>query len=205
MNNLEKLSTNLQEKFEISDYIITSIGFFEDTVYFSARREKISYDIMISDEIIDFIPCEENESILKLYNLVEPRNLVKSYLNHHDFKIVKFGTLVEEYQMQQIPGFYFQINENSNNIQIKIYPGDYAIPILLEEEPTIPELSRAEFFGSFDDSEIKEFTDQYLEIPQDKNRNINSLKKPKKVGRNEPCTCGSGMKYKKCCGNIIKK
>ena len=22
----------------------------------------------------------------------------------------------------------------------------------------------------------------------------------KKIGRNEPCQCGSGMKYKKCCG-----
>jgi len=22
----------------------------------------------------------------------------------------------------------------------------------------------------------------------------------KKVGRNEPCSCGSGKKYKKCCG-----
>nr|WP_245203734.1 SEC-C metal-binding domain-containing protein [Ammoniphilus resinae] len=21
-----------------------------------------------------------------------------------------------------------------------------------------------------------------------------------KVGRNDPCTCGSGKKYKKCCG-----
>ena len=24
--------------------------------------------------------------------------------------------------------------------------------------------------------------------------------KEKKVGRNEPCPCGSGKKYKKCCG-----
>jgi hypothetical protein len=23
-----------------------------------------------------------------------------------------------------------------------------------------------------------------------------------KIGRNEPCSCGSGMKYKKCCGSI---
>ncbi|MGY9063023.1 MAG: SEC-C metal-binding domain-containing protein [Rhodospirillales bacterium] len=23
----------------------------------------------------------------------------------------------------------------------------------------------------------------------------------KKVGRNEPCICGSGRKYKRCCGN----
>jgi len=26
--------------------------------------------------------------------------------------------------------------------------------------------------------------------------------KSNKVGRNDPCTCGSGKKYKKCCGNI---
>ncbi|HCS75454.1 MAG TPA: hypothetical protein DIW17_16465 [Clostridiales bacterium] len=24
--------------------------------------------------------------------------------------------------------------------------------------------------------------------------------KPVKIGRNEPCPCGSGKKYKKCCG-----
>lgn len=24
----------------------------------------------------------------------------------------------------------------------------------------------------------------------------------KKVGRNDPCPCGSGKKYKKCCGNV---
>jgi len=45
--------------------------------------------------------------------------------------------------------------------------------------------------------------DQDLEIPQDKNRNFIPLRKPKKVGRNEPCPCGSGMKYKKCCGKLI--
>ncbi len=26
------------------------------------------------------------------------------------------------------------------------------------------------------------------------------VEKPRKVGRNEPCPCGSGKKYKKCCG-----
>lgn len=29
---------------------------------------------------------------------------------------------------------------------------------------------------------------------------IESATKPKKVGRNDPCPCGSGKKYKKCCG-----
>ena len=31
-------------------------------------------------------------------------------------------------------------------------------------------------------------------------KEINSIPKEKKVGRNDPCPCGSGKKYKKCCG-----
>lgn len=27
-----------------------------------------------------------------------------------------------------------------------------------------------------------------------------TVHKPKKIGRNDPCPCGSGKKYKKCCG-----
>lgn len=26
------------------------------------------------------------------------------------------------------------------------------------------------------------------------------VRNPAKVGRNDPCPCGSGLKYKKCCG-----
>lgn len=31
-------------------------------------------------------------------------------------------------------------------------------------------------------------------------RQANTLIKPAKIGRNDPCPCGSGQKYKKCCG-----
>lgn len=33
------------------------------------------------------------------------------------------------------------------------------------------------------------------------NSNLGNLPKKKKIGRNEPCPCGSGKKYKKCCIN----
>ena len=49
-----------------------------------------------------------------------------------------------------------------------------------------------------------------IELQRDKPEDITDLEillnwpKPretqKKVGRNEPCPCGSGKKYKKCCG-----
>ena len=37
----------------------------------------------------------------------------------------------------------------------------------------------------FSEEELKKFT---------------TIRKPKKIGRNDPCPCGSGKKYKKCCG-----
>ena len=37
--------------------------------------------------------------------------------------------------------------------------------------------------------------------PTSKGSNKAAVAAGKKVGRNEPCPCGSGKKYKKCCGN----
>ncbi len=31
-------------------------------------------------------------------------------------------------------------------------------------------------------------------------KKMNTIVKPKKIGRNDPCPCGSGKKYKQCCG-----
>jgi SWIM/SEC-C metal-binding protein len=50
-----------------------------------------------------------------------------------------------------------------------------------------------------------------IELEPDKPEDINDLElllnppktviAEKKIGRNEPCPCGSGKKYKKCCGD----
>ena len=37
------------------------------------------------------------------------------------------------------------------------------------------------------------------EIKKEYNK-TRTIVKPKKIGRNDPCPCGSGKKYKKCCG-----
>jgi hypothetical protein len=31
-------------------------------------------------------------------------------------------------------------------------------------------------------------------------KDSHTIRKPKKIGRNDPCPCGSGKKYKQCCG-----
>lgn len=51
------------------------------------------------------------------------------------------------------------------------------------------------FFGT---SELRQYNDRVTQfVPPD---NVNAKTKPKKIGRNELCPCGSGKKYKKCHG-----
>jgi len=37
-------------------------------------------------------------------------------------------------------------------------------------------------------------------VPEGENVGNTPVRKKNKVGRNDPCPCGSGKKYKKCCG-----
>lgn len=41
---------------------------------------------------------------------------------------------------------------------------------------------------------------QLLEVETGRRMFYNEDGRPAKVGRNDPCPCGSGKKYKKCCG-----
>ena len=44
------------------------------------------------------------------------------------------------------------------------------------------------------------FSEEELKALYKEQRDSGTVRKPKKIGRNDPCLCGSGKKYKKCCG-----
>ena len=48
--------------------------------------------------------------------------------------------------------------------------------------------------------ERKEVSKNKITNDNDDTKAINKPKKAKKVGRNDQCPCGSGKKYKQCCG-----
>ena len=48
---------------------------------------------------------------------------------------------------------------------------------------------------------------KFVETPKEESQQIENNKSKfkeisKKISRNEPCPCGSGKKYKKCCGSL---
>ena len=49
---------------------------------------------------------------------------------------------------------------------------------------------------------LKVVTEQRQEKEEKKQSMIEQIKSRKKIGRNEPCSCGSGKKFKHCCGAL---
>lgn len=76
---------------------------------------------------------------------------------------------------------------------LKEEPHDaYAIDGFAKSLAENEELEKADHLMGFDDDMLGD----YDFMPQE------PIVKDKKVYPNDPCTCGSGKKYKKCCGKV---
>jgi len=84
---------------------------------------------------------------------------------------------------------YMMFQDMMNAVEIEIISGIFKIHIINDEEAN--KLLQQEKFKvtSYQGGELGP------KVNRPKESNPNS-----KVGRNDPCTCGSGKKYKKCCG-----
>ena len=52
-----------------------------------------------------------------------------------------------------------------------------------------------------ENSRFKKLDDRWYYVDGEVDRAPNkTVASPKKIGRNEPCSCGSGKKFKRCCG-----
>ena len=92
----------------------------------------------------------------------------------------------------------------------KIYDGKKTVKVGTEKNPaivTVPTKERAKELESVFEQNGWKYK---IELEPDKPEDITDLEillnppktvlAEKKVGRNEPCPCGSAKKYKKCCG-----
>jgi SWIM/SEC-C metal-binding protein len=93
----------------------------------------------------------------------------------------------------------------------KIFDGKKSPKLGSKTNPAVVNVQTEERFNEVVSIFEKNGWKYTIELEPDKPEDITALErllsppKPKiaekKVGRNEPCPCGSGNKYKKCCGN----
>jgi SEC-C motif len=60
--------------------------------------------------------------------------------------------------------------------------------------------TREWFLKGYTPNELVQVEKRYLQPSPIQKNNVVDIQSRRKIGRNEPCPCGSGKKYKKCCG-----
>ena len=77
-------------------------------------------------------------------------------------------------------------------------PNNSARNLKMTESNTIALLIKG-IDNQFFQGMLKSFEEELKKFYKEQKEST-TIRKPKKIGRNDPCPCGSGKKYKKCCG-----
>lgn len=175
-----------------------------------ANGEELGYDYVIDGDMLCNIDVEDTEKILKLqeeckndYYKFDKKSLIKAGKidfveeNKQGAKLEKvLGELFvidKNILKEEMDGFIVAIkNEVEKSEAIDIFLQAYEIQS--EEERNIFVYELELFAKSIRKWSLRGYTED--EIQKANARVVNEVK----IGRNDPCICGSGKKYKKCCG-----
>ena len=157
-----------------------------------------------TEMVVEYVKTKGEKVFWEEYSKIETEIYKKLLSNHKDIKKTSVTKLSKEFNsaVEFIVGFVDGINESLKN--------PYTLEELEEDTEIVLEIdleklyfnmldAKAEYLyklpqweGIFSDEKRKEIQRQYKDSKTVRNEN--------KIGRNDPCPCGSGKKYKKCCG-----
>ena len=155
-------------------------------------------------ELIDNQTEDTFESFWKEYSETETK-LYAHILEHHTEHLTgTVAELVETFDCNKtiFVGFLDGINSSLNQeIDLETVTDDTAIDLDIDFEKLFFNMLKAEadylFILTQWEGVLSE--EKRIEIVKDFKRS-KTVHVEKKPGRNDPCPCGSGKKYKKCCG-----
>ena len=150
---------------------------------------------------------EQLKSLWDAYFLVE-KGVYEKLLSDPDTEVK--GTvreLAEKYNMDVMTmvGFLDGINDSLKEANpIETMEEDTEVSLAFDKEKLYKNMvdARADWLY-----ELPQWNDIYDEETRKRlfleQRKSGTIRKEKKIGRNDPCPCGSGKKYKKCCGRNV--
>lgn len=154
--------------------------------------------------VVNYVRTKGEAAFWEEYSKVET-NIYRDLLaNHKESKKFVIADLAKEYNTSEefIMGFVDGINDSLNNqydLEKVEKDSELVFDINLEKLYFNMLDAKAEYLyelpqwdGIFSEEKRKEIQKNYRDSKIVRNEN--------KVGRNDACPCGSGKKYKKCCG-----
>ena len=157
-----------------------------------------------TDMVVDYVKTKREAAFWAEYSKLE-KNIYKDLLaKHKEVKKTTIAELANEYgtTVEFIMGFVDGINDSlKQSYDLENFEEDSELVFDIDLEKLYFNMldAKADYLfnlpqwdGIFSEEKRKEIQKDYRESKIVRNEN--------KVGRNDPCPCGSGKKYKKCCG-----
>ena len=112
--------------------------------------------------------------------------------------------LAEKYGQEVLTmvGFLDGINESLKEPNpIETMDEDTEVSLAFDKEKLYKNMVAAKADWLYELPQWKEiYSEEELKKMYKEQKESGTIRKEKKIGRNDPCPCGSGKKYKKCCG-----
>ena len=112
--------------------------------------------------------------------------------------------LAEKYgqEVMTMVGFLDGINESlKEENPIETMDEDTRVSLALDKEKIYKNMVAAKADWLYGLPQWKEiYSEEELKRMYKEQKESTTIRREKKIGRNDPCPCGSGKKYKKCCG-----
>ena len=157
-----------------------------------------------TEMVVEYVKTKGERAFWQEYGKIETA-IYKDFLsNHKEVKKTSIADLSKEYDstVEFIMGFVDGINESlKNSYELEQIEETTELVLDLDLEKLYFNMldAKAEYLytlpqwdGIFSEEKREEIKKEYKESKIVRNEN--------KIGRNDPCPCGSGKKYKKCCG-----
>ncbi len=157
-----------------------------------------------TDMVIDYVKHKGEDAFWKEYSSIEEKVYTKILASHKNVMTSSINEIAKEFDTtpEFIMGFVDGINESLEEpVDIENIDGDTKIEFKIDFEKLYFNMldAKADYLynlpqweGIFSPEKRKEIQRAWRDSKTIVNNN--------KIGRNDPCPCGSGKKYKKCCG-----
>ncbi len=158
-------------------------------------------------DLIEGQTDETFEAFWKEYSETETKIYAHILENKDTHLAGKFGELVEKFEADPVifMGFLDGIQTSLNNpFELEKIDENSDIDLDIDFEKLFFNMlkAEAEYLYTLPQWEDVLSEERILEIIKEFKRS-KTVHKEKEPGRNDPCPCGSGKKYKKCCGKDL--
>jgi len=154
--------------------------------------------------VVEYVKTKGEEAFWEEYSEVETRIYKKILSNHNEVLTTSIKDLADEVDagIEFVMGFVDGINDSLKApFDLESIKAEDELSFDVDYENLYYNMldAKAEYLyelpqwdGIFSTEKRKEISKRYKDSKTVRNEN--------KIGRNDPCPCGSGKKYKKCCG-----